>query len=239
MSPWVGSSSAQRRTNRSATPNTGRGPSLTSKSLPAVTAGPQPARPGPICGFRPTGSWLATKYGDPMWGPGVTRGPSGRVGRGRPTGGHRWSAPGPPPPGRGRRPPGRGRRPPAPARPPPDPGRRPPWPGPAPPWPGPRPSWPAPPPPRPRCVSTGPDPGPRPPGPRRPRSDPGSPPPVTRGPGQHLHHADLTREQRLGLAVAGLGGLATDLGGPVAGLHLGLPRVHLVLPPIPPPLPAL
>src|SRR5215218_306060 len=34
MSPWVGSSSAQRRTNRSATPNTGLGPSLTSKSLP-------------------------------------------------------------------------------------------------------------------------------------------------------------------------------------------------------------
>ena len=40
MSPWVGSSSAQRPTNRSATPNTGLGPSLTSTSLPAVTADP-------------------------------------------------------------------------------------------------------------------------------------------------------------------------------------------------------
>src|SRR5829696_4433904 len=40
MSPWLGSSSAQRRTNRSATPNTGLGPSLTRTSLPAVTADP-------------------------------------------------------------------------------------------------------------------------------------------------------------------------------------------------------
>src|SRR4029453_12523702 len=40
MSPWLGSSSAQRRTNRSATPNTGLGPSLTSTSLPAATADP-------------------------------------------------------------------------------------------------------------------------------------------------------------------------------------------------------
>src|SRR5215217_1312344 len=40
MSPWVGSSSAQRRTNRSATPNTGLGPSFMSESLPAATADP-------------------------------------------------------------------------------------------------------------------------------------------------------------------------------------------------------
>jgi hypothetical protein len=46
MSPSVGSSSAQRRTNRSAMPNTGLGPSLTSTSLPAVTADPHASSEG-------------------------------------------------------------------------------------------------------------------------------------------------------------------------------------------------